>query len=327
VQWGRPVAQHEAIARKLSLIAASTYGMESMLDLSCLLADDDRNDIRIEAALVKLFASEMAWRLGDELVQIRGGRGFETADSLAARGERPIPAEQLLRDLRINRIFEGSTEIMHLLIAREAVDVHLSVAGDIIDPDAGFGRKARAAGRAALFYAGWLPGLLVGRGQLPGAYAEFGPLARHLRWAERRSRKLARATFRGMARWQGKLERKQGFLARLVEIGAELYAITATCVRAKAERETRPEGMELADLFCRQARLRIEELFGQLWRNTDGQDAKLARKLTEGRYRFLEEGIMPPPGDHDWVSGWQPGPTTVADVRRRIPVAGRPATG
>jgi hypothetical protein len=327
VQWGRPVAQHEAIARKLSLIAASTYGMESMLDLSCLLADDDRNDIRIEAALVKLFASEMGWRLGDELVQIRGGRGFETADSLAARGERPIPAEQLLRDLRINRIFEGSTEIMHLLIAREAVDVHLSVAGDIIDPDAGLGRKARAVGRAALFYAGWLPGLLVGRGQLPGAYAEFGPLARHLRWAERRSRKLARATFRGMARWQGKLERKQGFLARLVEIGAELYAITATCVRAKAERETRPEGMELADLFCRQARLRIDELFGQLWRNTDGRDAKLARKLTEGRYRFLEEGIMPPPGDHDWVAGWQPGPATVADVRRRIPARGRPAAG
>ena len=111
--------------RKIAFIAGTTYGMESMLDLCCMLADDDRNDIRIEAALVKLYASEMAWQVADELIQIRGGRGYETAESLAARGERAIPAEQILRDLRINRIFEGSTEIMHLLIAREAVDQHL----------------------------------------------------------------------------------------------------------------------------------------------------------------------------------------------------------
>src|SRR5215212_9036371 len=88
VQWGRPVGQHEAVAKKIAFMAATTYAMESMLDLSCLIADDDRNDIRIEAALVKLFASEMAWQVADELIQIRGGRGFEKADSLTARGER-----------------------------------------------------------------------------------------------------------------------------------------------------------------------------------------------------------------------------------------------
>lgn len=319
VQMGRPIARHEAIAKKIAFIAATAYGMESTLDLSCLLADDDRNDIRIESALIKLFGSEQAWVVADELIQIRGGRGYETADSLAARGERPIEAEQLLRDLRINRIFEGSTEIMHLLIAREAVDVHLSVAGDIIDPDAGFRRKARAFARATGFYTRWLPTLLVGRGQLPGGYHEFGPLARHLRWAERRSRKLARSTFRGMARWQGKLERKQGFLSRLVEIGAELYAVTATCVRAHAERETRPEGVELADQFCRQARLRTEARFAALWRNTDAADVTLARKVSEGRYEFLEAGILPPASDGPWVAGWEPGPSTVPDVRRRIP--------
>ncbi|WP_239675264.1 acyl-CoA dehydrogenase family protein [Natronosporangium hydrolyticum] len=322
VQWGRPVAEHEAIGKKLAFIAASTYGMSAMLDLSCLLADDDHNDIRIEAALVKLYSSELAWQVGDELVQVRGGRGYETADSLAARGERPIATEQLLRDLRINRIFEGSTEIMHLLIAREAVDVHLSVAGDLIDPKAGLGRKARAAGRAALFYARWLPGLLVGRGQLPGGYAEFGPLARHLRWAERRSRRLARATFRGMARWQGRLERKQAFLARLVEIGAELYAVTAACVRARAERETRPESTALADTFCWQARRRTDAHFAALWRNTDASDRELARAVTEGRFEFLEAGILPPAGDGAWVAGWEPGEAVVDDLRRRpLPAA------
>jgi alkylation response protein AidB-like acyl-CoA dehydrogenase len=319
VQWGRPVGRHEAVAKKIAFIAATTYAMESMLDLCCLIADDDRNDIRIEAALVKLFASEMAWQVADELIQIRGGRGYETADSLAARGERAVEVEQLLRDLRINRIFEGSTEIMHLLIAREAVDAHLSVAGDIIDPDAGLGRKARAGARAGAFYAKWLPTLAVGRGQVPTGYGEFGPLANHLRYVERASRKLARSTFYAMSRWQGKLERKQGFLSRIVDIGAELFAMSAVCVRAQAERSTRPEGLELADLFCRQARLRAEALFTALWENTDSLDAKVAKRVLEGRYTFLEEGVVTPPSDAAWVSTWEPGPSTAEDVRRRIP--------
>jgi alkylation response protein AidB-like acyl-CoA dehydrogenase len=318
VQWGRPIAEHEAVAKKIAFIAASTYGLESTLDLCCLLADDDRNDIRIEAALIKLYASELAWRIADELIQVRGGRGYETAASLAARGERAIAVEQLLRDLRINRIFEGSTEIMHLMIAREAVDAHLSVAGDIIDPDAAFGQKARATARATGFYGRWLPTLAAGRGQLPGGYAAYGPLARHLRYVERASRKLARSTFYGMSRWQGRLERKQGFLSRIVEIGAELFAMAATCSRAVAERETRPEGMELADLFCRQARLRAEKLFDDLWDNTDSADTAAAKKVVAGRYAFLEEGIVPPPTAGEWVSSWEPGPSTVEDVRRLV---------
>ena len=319
VQWGRPVGQHEAIARKIAYIAATTYGMESMLELSCLLADDDHNDIRIEAALVKLYASEMAWLVADELIQVRGGRGYETADSLAARGERAIPAEQILRDLRINRIFEGSTEIMHLLIAREAVDAHLSVAGDIIDPEAKFGRKARAAGKASAFYARWLPTLVAGKGQVPMGYGDFGPLAKHLRFVERSSRKLARSTFYGMSRWQGKLERKQGFLSRVVDIGAELFAMSASCIRARAEKADRPEGVELADLFCRQASLRVEKLFAALWDNTDSVDVKVAARVAEGRYGFLEGGIIPTPPAGDWVAPWSPGPSTEKDVRRRIP--------
>jgi alkylation response protein AidB-like acyl-CoA dehydrogenase len=319
VQWGHPVGQHEAVAKKVAFIAATTYAMESMLDLCCVIADDDRNDIRIEAALVKLFASEMAWQVADELIQIRGGRGYEKAASLAARGERAVEAEQILRDLRINRIFEGSTEIMHLLIAREAVDAHLTVAGDIIDPDAGLGRKARAGARAGAFYARWLPTLAVGRGQVPTGYGQFGPLAAHLRYVERASRRLARSTFYAMSRWQGKLERKQAFLGRIVDIGAELFAMSAVCVRARAERQDRPGGVELADLFCRQARLRAEALFAALWDNTDSLDVTVARRVLDGRYAFLEEGIVTPPTDGAWVAAWQPGPATVDDVRRRIP--------
>jgi alkylation response protein AidB-like acyl-CoA dehydrogenase len=319
VQWGRPIAQHEAVAAKIAFIAATTYGMESMLDLCCMLADDDRNDIRIEAALIKLYASEMAWQIADALIQIRGGRGYETAASLAARGERAIGVEQLLRDLRINRIFEGSTEIMHLLIAREAVDQHLAVAGDIIEPEAPFGRKAKAAGRAGLFYGRWLPTLAVGAGQIPGGYSSYGPLAKHIRYVERGSRKLARSTFYGMARWQGKLERKQSFLARVVDIGAELFAMSAACVRARAERGSHPEGVELADLFCRQARRRIDATFRALWHNTDARDVALSRRVAEGAYTGYEEGVVTPPAEGDWVASWEPGASTEPDVRRRIP--------
>ncbi len=317
VQWGLPVAKHEAIASKLAFIAATTYAMESMLDLCCLLADDDRNDIRIEAALVKLFGSEMAWLVADEMVQIRGGRGYETADSLAARGEKALPAEQLLRDLRINRVFEGSTEIMHLLIAREAVDAHLSVAGDIIDPAAGMGTKARAGAKATGFYGRWLPTLAVGRGQLPGGYPHYGSLASHLRFVERSSRRQARETFYAMARWRGKMERKQGFLGRIVDIGAELFAMTACCVRATNDGD--PAGRELADLYCRQARIRVTRLFDALWDNTDDLDREAARRIVDGRYTALEEGVLPLPEAGAWVSSWEPGPSTEEDVRRRLP--------
>jgi len=310
VQWGRPVGEHEAVAKKVSFIAATTYALEAVVELSSQLADDKRNDIRIEAALAKLYCSEMGSRIVDELVQIRGGRGYETAESLAARGERGVPAEQMVRDMRINRIFEGSSEIMRLFIAREAVDAHLSAAGDLIEPGVAAGERARAAAKASGFYAKWLPTLVTGQGQRPGAYGEFGPLAEYLRYVERASRKLARATFYGMARWQGRLERKQGFLGRIVDIGAELFAISATCVRAQYDAtsgtERGPVALELATVFCAQARRRAEELFAQLWANTDAKDSALARHVLEGRHTWLEEGILDPSIPGPWIAAAGP---------------------
>jgi alkylation response protein AidB-like acyl-CoA dehydrogenase len=322
VQWGRAIGGHAAVAEKISFIAATTFALEAVLDLSAQLADAGGKDIRIEAALAKLWSSEMAWQIADELVQIRGGRGYETADSLAARGERAVPAEQILRDLRINRIFEGSTEIMHLLIAREAVDAHLAAAGDLASPDANLQAKARAAVSASGFYAKWLPQLAVGKGAVPTSYAEFGPLAKHLRYVERASRKLARQTFYGMGRWQAKLEYHQGFLARIVDIGAELFAMAAACSRAEMLRNDDPSrgetAYELATVFCEQARLRVDHLFDQLWNNTDDSDRRLAKKVLDGSYRWLEDGILDPSeGTGPWIAQWQPGESSAENVSRR----------
>ncbi|WP_458245942.1 acyl-CoA dehydrogenase family protein [Streptomyces sp. MAI_2237] len=323
-QWGKPIAQHEAVGAKISFIAATTFALEAVLDLSSQMADENRNDIRIEGALAKLFASEMGWRIADELVQIRGGRGFETAESLAARGERAVPAEQVLRDLRINRIFEGSTEIMHLLIAREAVDAHLSVAGDLIDPDKSLQDKAKAGANAGVFYAKWLPKLVAGPGQLPVSYGEFKhevDLSPHLRYVERHARKLARSTFYAMSRWQGKMETKQGFLGRIVDIGAELFAMSAACVRAELLRSQGDHGREayqLADAFCRQARIRVEELFDRLWTNTDDVDRTVVKGVMSGTYAWLEEGVVDPSGDGPWIAEAAPGPSKKDNVHRPI---------
>ncbi|RVW00419.1 acyl-CoA dehydrogenase family protein [Rhodococcus spongiicola] len=323
VQWGKPVGEHGAVASKLSFMTATTYALEAVLELSGQMSDEGRNDIRIEAALAKLWASEMACVIGDDLIQVRGGRGYETAASLAARGERAVPAEQVSRDLRINRIFEGSSEIMRLLVAREAVDAHLAVAGDLADPHADNAAKVRAAAKASGFYAKWLPQLVTGKGQVPTSFSEFGVLAPHVRFVERHSRKLARSTFYGMARWQAALEKQQGFLGRVVDIGAELFAMAAVCVRAQMQLEDdRFEGetaYELADAFCRQATLRVEKLFDGLWNNTDDSDRRLAAGILEGRFTWLERGVLDQSdGTGPWIAEWVPGASTEVNMARRF---------
>jgi hypothetical protein len=212
-----------------------------------------------------------------------------------------VPAEQMLRDMRINRIFEGSTEIMHLLIAREAVDQHLQVAGDVLLGDSGIVDKAKAGAKAGAFYAKWFPTLATGDGQKPGSYAEFGSLAKHLRYVERHSRKLARSTFYAMGRYQARLEQKGALLGRIVDIGAELYAISAACVYAdtiaREQPQRREDAYELADLFASQARRRADRLFTELWANDDDAQYKTAQKVLEGRYTWFEHDVLDPAGD------------------------------
>lgn len=215
---------------------------------------------------------------------------------------------------------------MHLLIAREAVDAHLSVAGDLIDPDKTLSDKARAGAQAGVFYAKWLPKLVAGPGQLPRSYADFHPsghpdLSSHLRYAERTARKLARSTFYAMSCWQGRMETKQGFLGRIVDIGAELFAMSAACVRAEHLRVKDDHGREayqLADAFCRQSRIRVEELFGRLWSNTDDLDRKVVKGVLGGAYEWLEEGVVDPSGTGPWIAEAAPGPSRRENVRRAI---------
>jgi len=272
VQWGRAIGKHDAIAQKIGAMAANTFAMEAVAELCGAMADRGSYDIRLEAAIAKLYNSEAGWRIIDETVQIRGGRGYETADSLRARGEKPVPVERIMRDFRINLIFEGSSEIMHLFIAREAVDKHLQVAGDVVMPGKGVSQRLRGLVRAALFYGWWYPSRWLGWGFWP-KYAAFGPLAKHVRYVDRNARRLARGVFHAMLRFGPKLEYRQAVLFRLVDVGGELFAMAATCARAqwllRQDAATGKRAVALADLFCREARGRIQGKFKQLWRNAD----------------------------------------------------------
>jgi alkylation response protein AidB-like acyl-CoA dehydrogenase len=290
VQWGFPVGKHEAISHKIADMAATTFAMEAVSDLASRLADRGGYDIRLEAAAAKEFNSVRAWEIIDDTMQIRGGRGYETEQSLKDRGEAPIPVERAMRDARINRIFEGSSEIMHLFIAREAVDVHLQIAGAIIEGDAK--AKLQALPKIAAFYGAWYPSRWAVT--MPWAYGEYGRLGQHLRYAEKATRKLAREMFHGMALFQAKLQRKQAFLFRAVDIGLYLFAMSAAISRAThMKRTNHPEARyaeEIADLFARNARQKVDEYFRQMWHNHDDFKNKVARDVLAGKYAWLEEG-------------------------------------
>lgn len=296
VQWGKPIGRHEAITHKLAHMALYTYAMESLVNLATQMADRGDVDIRLEAAAAKEWNSFRTWQIVDEAMQIRGGRGYETEESLASRGEEPIGVERMLRDYRINRIFEGSSEIMHLFMAREAVDKHLQIAGAMIDPQAGAGEKLRTLVRAAGFYVWWYPTRWLGWGRWP-RYAELGRLATHARFLDRAARRLARQIFHGMLRYQGKLQNKQAFLFRLVDVANELFAMAASVARAHALRRaghaTAPRAVELADLFCRESRRTVDELFHRLWRNDDAALYRFGVQVLDGEYADFETGIQP----------------------------------
>ncbi|MEH0974059.1 acyl-CoA dehydrogenase family protein [Micromonospora sp. CPCC 205546] len=282
VQWDRPIGEHEAVAGKIAYIAATAFALEAMVEVSGRHADAGLLDTHTEAELAKLFASEQAWRVADELMQIRGGRGYETAESAAARGERGVPVEQLFRDLRIGRIFDGSSEALRVFVATDAL-------ADEADP----------ADRPT-------PGTPP-----PG----FGVLAGHLSFADATGAELAGHLADGRRRWGEAVAQRQLFLGRVVDVAAELYAMTAACVYARALGGT---AVELADAFCRQSRQRVAELCRRLWDNTDGDDVAVARRVLDGGFTWLEEGVLDASIEGPWIAEPAPGPATGPNLHRTI---------
>ena len=292
-QWGAAIGKHAFIADKIARMAADTFAMESMTLYAASLVDKDKHaDVRLEAALCKLWGTETAWRIVNDTMQIRGGRGYETADSLRARGDEPEPVERFMRDCRINTIFEGSSEIMRLFIAREALDPHLKIAGAMFNSKLTMGTRLGAGVKAGMFYAKWYPRLFVPHlSKVQSQKSKVDSRLRsHLRFAERNSRKLARGLFHAMIRFGPKLERQQLLLGRFVDAAAELFAMTAVCARAASSNDD--QTLALADYFCRTARHRIDHLFVETDSNEDRRGYRLAQQLLEQLPESLASGIL-----------------------------------
>ncbi|HKS07529.1 MAG TPA: acyl-CoA dehydrogenase family protein [Gemmatimonadaceae bacterium] len=290
VQWGQPIAKHDAIAHRIASMTADAFAMESVARLATALYERGGTDIRLEAAVAKLFNSERGWRLVDDAMQVRGGRGYETSVSLHARGEKAIPIERMMRDARINMIFEGSSEIMRLFTAREAVDAHFSIAFPIVGPGYTMAQRLTAFVKAIPFYATWYPARWIPSLR---THSNFGPLAKHVRWMERRTRKLGRALFHAMVRFGPKLEKRQMVLFRAVDIGAELFAMAAACARAQQlVAAGNATAYEPADAFCNHARARINESFRTLFGANDTADYRFAQNAVAGKYAWIEDGVV-----------------------------------
>jgi hypothetical protein len=200
-----------------------------------------------------------------------------------------------MRDSRINLIIEGTSQIMRLFIAREALDAHMRIVSQLMDPHQSPARKVGAALQAFRYYAIWYPKQWLSWCWWP-RHAELGPtLSTHMRFVERTSHQLARFLFHSAMRYQTKLAYRQQLLARLVDIGSDLFVMAASCSKAHALLRVRPSDqspVDLADLFCRIARRRIQQAMWALKHNNDRGSCRLAQDVMSGRMEWLEEGIL-----------------------------------
>lgn len=295
VQWGQPIGLHEAGADKIAYISSTTFAMEAITWLTSSWQDKGNIDLRIEAAMAKYFCTEEMWKISDMTMQLRGGRGYEKGRSLKARGEPNWPVERIMRDNRVNLILEGSSEIMRLFLAREAMDPHLKRAQALLNPKSSMMQKVKALFNCVNFYSIWYPSQFLKNLSTP-AYKELGPLAKYYRYIHQNAHILARTLFGKMARYQAGLEKKQNLLGNLVDIGTQLFAMSATCAYAqhlvdKNKNDQSP--YELADYFCKLAQKRIEEAYEKIDHNFDKESDRLAKDVLDNKMEWLEKGVIP----------------------------------
>lgn len=281
-QWGKAVGSHEAGAQKLAEIASLTYAMETLALYGAALSDKHDVDIRMEAATAKMWNSERSWEVADTAFQLRGGRGFETDRSVDGRGEVGFPMERVLRDTRINRIVEGTTDIMHLFIAREALDGHLRNAGGLFKKGASLWDKLKVVGKCALIYPTWY--LKTWVGSLMSPFLNYnGELRDQLEWIESEVRRLGRTLFHQMVLKGPKLEMRQLILARLVDIGAELAVMSLVAARLQTEIDRKDAksstNMIVMRYFFASRRQYVERLFNEVWTNADEEASAAANEV------------------------------------------------
>lgn len=294
VTFHKPLAERQTQQIRLGDMAGHLFAMEALSMLVWRLADQHRHDIRIEAAVAKIFCSEHTIRFLRDAQILFGGMGYETAASKMARGEAAFGIEQLVRDAEMYRIGEGATDILRPFIVREGLSHHLDRAKPLYSGDLSILDQFTHMVKLAGFYGPWYLRQWMRR-PLPDdaalAHPQVGPV---LRYVERTSRRLARETFYAMVRFQAAFQDEQRVQNRIESIGEDLLALVATMLYA--EQQTRLEGRttvwELAEAFDVAARERINRGLKDIRRHRDGLTATTGVQALKGYYPGLSSGIV-----------------------------------
>ncbi|MGE5711398.1 MAG: acyl-CoA dehydrogenase family protein [Nitrospira sp.] len=292
VQWNKPIGEHSLIGEKLCRAAVYTLALEAVMAF-CGAWANKKGDLRLESAAAKIIGSEWYWEVVNDLFQVRGGRGFMTVESQRKSGEQGIPVMRMLRDARINLVWEGTSEILRIWMAREALSPYIEKGIAFLQ-----GSSSQRA-EASLYYTrmalrSCLPPLHLG-----DASALFGKdNAQWVRFIESCSRSLTRATLAATLRHRQSLHHKQLLLRHLVDDSLLLFPMAATLWYAsQPEMRLKPGIRELATYFCQDMQEKLYPAPSPTTRirghKKDKSVFNLARKIMQGEYAWLEEGIVP----------------------------------
>lgn len=294
VTFQKPLAERQTQQIRIGHMASHLFAMEALSFLIWRLADQHRHDIRIEAAVAKIFCSEHTIQFLRDAQILFGGMGYETAVSKQARGEAAFGIEQLVRDAEMYRIGEGATDILRPFVVREGLSPHLERAKEFYADDLSILDHSKQALQLARFYIPWYLGQwrrrpVPDRREL--AHLQVQPLARY---TERTSRRLAREILYAMLRFQASFRDEQRLQNRIEAVGEDLLAMLATVLYA--EQQTRIEGRttvwELADAFCSFAKQRVEQRLSEFRHHRDHLAATTGTQALKGYYPTLPEGII-----------------------------------
>lgn len=282
VQFGHPLAHFEITQRKLSTLAAETYAADAMLGILSFLVDNAEADFSLETAGAKVFASDLIWRACDEMVQLAGGRGFV----------KPYPYERMLRDSRINRIFEGANEVLRLFIALNGVQ---GPAEALKEVGSALRRPLRNLGLLSGYAASRLRSMVGATATVDVTLDER--LEKHKEYFEKHVRELRAATDRAIMRHRGQIVDRQFVLERLANMAIELFASAATISRTQSiiEREGPDQSdvaVQLCGLFCVESGRRFRDARNSLDSSEDSVDD--ARRRIAG---FVRADAGYPVGD------------------------------
>ncbi len=239
VQFGHPIADFEITQRKLARTATDIYASDAMLGELTRLAETPDGEYALEAACCKVFASDMLWRAADEMVQLAGGRGFV----------KPWPYERMLRDTRINRIFEGTNEILRLFIAlngiKEPADRMKELGVALRQPLKNLGLLSEYAASRLKSRLGATPTLDV---------ALHARLRTHAQFFEKHVAELKDHSERLIFAYRKDIVERQQELERLADMAIELFATACVLARTQQLLEQRGEAgcereLALCDLF------------------------------------------------------------------------------